>query len=157
LVESSDAQEAIDNNRDVPMPSVEQDASYDSSRASTGSTMKYDSIQTETEALHALRLTSSELSQSPSQLQYVSMPSICVSKLDTVNDLPGRSDSVMKGLDALCIKDHRSTTVSGSSEVNKCSSPSLSLRRRFASAVSMRHHRVEDEDPPQSPFHMPEV
>jgi hypothetical protein len=119
--------------------------------------MKHDSIQTETEALHALRLTSSEPSQSPSQLQYILTPSIFVSKLDTVNDLPGRSDSLMKGLDALYIKDHRSTTVSGSSEVNKCSSPSPSHRRRFASAVSMRHDRVEDEDPPQSPFHMPEV
>jgi hypothetical protein len=157
MVENSDAQEAIDNNWDVPIPSVEQDVSYDSSRASTGSTMKHDCIQTETEALHALRLTSSEPSQSPSQLQYISTPSICVSKLDTVNDLSGRSDSLMKGLDALCINDHRSTTVSGSSEVNKCSSLSPSLRRRFAGAASMRHHRVEDEDPPQSPFHMPEV
>ncbi|KAH5431380.1 hypothetical protein HBI38_166430 [Parastagonospora nodorum] len=44
-----------------------------------------------------------------------------------------------------------------SSEAEKHSSPLQSRRRRSVSAANMRRHQVEDEHPPETAFHVPEV
>lgn len=145
MSEGPDVQKAVDDDPDNPIPSVEQDALYDSSRASTPSTastvsdgdattemiMKHDSLQTETEAFRALTLASTEPPHIPSQLRYIRTSSICVS--------------------------NPATTMLDSSEAEKHLSPPQSRRRRSASAANMRRHQVEDEHPPKTAFHVPEV
>jgi hypothetical protein len=171
MIQGSNVQKAVEDDPDYAIPSVEQDALYESSRASTPSTtstvsdgdattetiMKHDSVQTETEALRALTLASTEPPHIPTHLRNIWTPPICISKPDTCDDRAGRSESLIAALDGLHVATHPAITMLDSSEAEKHSLPPQSRRRRSASAANMRRHQVEDEHPPETAFHVPEV
>ncbi|KAF2688370.1 hypothetical protein K458DRAFT_414140 [Lentithecium fluviatile CBS 122367] len=166
-----------DHDPDRPLPSVERDFSVTSSRQNTPSTTVYtpststhvgstqqapdqDTVLQQIGDLRNLRFTSSQTPGASSSQRGTPTPSIHVSPSapsDGSSQPPaGRADSLSGGIAALHIGSLRADSP-GASGMRESRSPSPSRRRRSGSGINRDTHRVENEDPPQALFHMPEV
>jgi ABC-type multidrug transport system fused ATPase/permease subunit len=163
------------NNRDYPLPSVEQHV-YDHNTSSTASTAKYtpspssstksnqqtdgqDADVRDIEDFRNLRLTSPLMSNSPLQ-RGSRTPSIHVTtSVNSSNEKRAgtdRDDSVVAGVAALNIEPLRVDSL-GAHEAPNARSPSPSRRRRSGSGIRKERHDIESELPPDHFAHMSEA
>lgn len=166
-----------DHDPDRPLQSVERDVLSTSSRQSTPSTTLY----TQSTSTHAdltrqapdqdaviqsigdirnLRLTSPRTPGSSSSQRDTPTPSIHVTPSAPPNESSqhraSRTDSLVGGVTALHIESLRADSP-GASGLRESRSPTPSRRRRSGSGINRESHQIENEDPPQALFHMPEV
>jgi len=166
-----------DHDPDRPLPSVERDVSSISSRQSTPSTTLYtpststhvdstrhasdqDAVLQQIGDLRNLRLTSPQMPRSTSSQRSASTPSIQVTPSAPPNESSrprvSRTDSLVDGVTALHIESLQADSP-GASGLRESRSPSPSRRRRSGSGINRDIHQIENEDPPEALFHMPEV
>ncbi|RYO81753.1 hypothetical protein DL764_009715 [Monosporascus ibericus] len=166
-----------DHDPDRPLPSVERDVSSTSNRQSTPSTTLYtpststhgdstrqapdqDALLQQIGDLRNLRLTSPRTPGSSSSQRGTPTPSIHVTPSAPPNDSSqpraSRTDSLVGGVTALHIESLHADSP-GASGLRESRSPSPSRRRRSGSGINRDSHQIENEDPPQTLFHMPEV
>ncbi|KAH8732134.1 hypothetical protein GQ44DRAFT_767167 [Phaeosphaeriaceae sp. PMI808] len=161
----------------IPLPSVERDTPSMASRQTTPSTTVYtpsastratsprqgsdlDSVIQQVGRLRNLRLASSETSGDPSSQSNTPTPSIHVTPSvpmgQSSRSRASRTDSLVDAVTALRIESPQANSSAGS-RLRESRSPTPSRRRRSGSAINRDCHRIEDEDPPQSMFHLPRV
>ncbi|KAF2462919.1 uncharacterized protein BDR25DRAFT_298822 [Lindgomyces ingoldianus] len=166
-----------DHDPDRPLPSVERYVSSASSSQSTPSTTLYtpststhagstrqapdqDAVLQQIGDLHNLRLTSPQTPGSSSSQQGTPTPSIHVTLPAPLNESSQprarRTDSLVGGITALHIESLQADSP-GTSGLRESRSPSPSRRRRSGSGINRNSHQIENEDPPQTLFYMPEV
>ncbi|RYO90874.1 hypothetical protein DL766_001625 [Monosporascus sp. MC13-8B] len=166
-----------DHDPDRPLPSVERDVSSTSSRQSTPSTTLYtpststhadltrqapdqDAVLQQIGDLRNLRLTSPRTPGGSSSQRGTPTPSIHVTPSAPPNESSqpraSGTDSLVGGVTALHIESLHADSP-GAPGLRESRSPSPSRRRRSGSGINRDSHQIENEDPPQALFHMPEV
>lgn len=162
---------------DRPLPSVENKISSTSSRQSSTSPTLYtpsastnadsarqapdqDALLQQIDDLRNLRIASPQTLGSSSLQRGARAPSIHVTPLapsdESSQPRASRTDSLVGGVAALHIESLQVDSP-GASRWRESRSSSLSRRRRSESGINRDSHRIENEDPPQASFYMPEV
>lgn len=110
--------------------------------------------------LRGLRLTSPRTSRSSSSQRGTPTPSIHVTPSAPPNESSqprsSSTGSLVGVVTALHIESLQGDSP-GASGLRESRSPSPSRRRRSGSGINRDSHQIENEDPPQALFHMPEV
>lgn len=156
------------NDPDMPLPSIETDASVSTTRNNTPSTTLYTpSVSTQgrqirnqdslLENFGNLNIVSPPAQESSSSWLGSPTPSIQFTPPAPANEtIPPRSnrtDSLVGGVRALQLQPSSPPESRGASAERDTRSPSASRRRRSGQRVNEDKHQVENEEPPRASFY----